>query len=212
MNLTAQREKIRALSTGPARRWYDIANGNATQATIRLYDEVSWLGISAEDFAADLATITAPTIEVQINSPGGNVFDGIAIYNALRAHPAHIITRVDGLAASIASVIAQAGDERIMMPAAQMMVHNAWTACVGNTKDMADMAKLLAQQDEVIVGIYADRSRKPHAHLRKLMDSETWFTAHQAVEEGLADEVHTAKGNTPTNRFDPALSLALLNI
>ncbi len=212
MNLSTQRDRIRAHLGATAGEWYDVRNASTDRAVIRIYDEISFLGITAEDFAADLAKITAPTVEVQINSPGGNVFDGIAIYNALRAHPARIITRVDGLAASIASVIVQAGDERIMAGASQMMIHQAWAVAVGNTDDLAEMAKLLARQDDILAGIYAQRSGKTTAHARKLMAGETWLTADEAVTERLADRVLNTSKSAPTDRFDPELSLMLLDL
>ena len=117
------------------------------------------------------------------------MFDGIAIYNALRSHPAHVTTRADGLAASIASVIFQAGDHRVMQPASQMMIHRAWGAAVGHAGDMASFAEVLEQQDSVIAGIYASHSDNDADHFHELMNAETWLTDARAVEEGLADEV-----------------------
>ena len=168
---------------------YSIQNAAGDEAVVRIYDEIWWLGVNAADLTADLDTITAPNIRVEINSPGGDVFDGIAIYNALRTHPANITTRVDGIAASIASVIAQAGDHRIMVASSQMMIHNAWGMTIGDHGDHEDMAALLEMQDEIIAGIYATASTKDVAHFRGLMDAETWMTAERAVAEGLADEV-----------------------
>lgn len=167
---------------------YTIAN-DADKAVIRIYDEIWWLGVNAEDLVNELDAVTAPEIEVQINSPGGGVFDGIAIYNALRNHPATVTTRVDALAASIASVVAQAGDKRVMQPSAQMMIHNAHGLVVGDNRDHQDMADLLKQQDGVIAGIYAARSGKDAAGFRDLMNAGTWLTAERAVAEGLADAV-----------------------
>jgi len=168
---------------------YLIRNADDEEAVVRIYDEIWWLGINAQDLVADLDAITAPKMRVEINSPGGDVFDGIAIYNALRSHPAQVTTRVDGIAASIASIIAQAGDVRIMQPAAQMMIHNAWGLTVGDTRDHADMVELLAQQDEILAGIYAGRSGRDVDHFRDLMNAETWLTGQRAVDEGLADVV-----------------------
>jgi ATP-dependent protease ClpP protease subunit len=168
---------------------YSIHNAGGDEAVVRIYDEIWWLGVNAQDFTAELDTITAPRMLVEINSPGGDVFDGIAIYNALRLHPAEVTTRVDGLAASIASVIAQAGDKRVMVASSQMMIHNAWGMTIGNRTDHEDMAALLDQQDEIIAGIYATASGKDADHFRGLMDAETWFTPEAAVAAGLADEV-----------------------
>lgn len=168
---------------------YSIRNAAGDEAVVRIYDEIWWLGVNAQDLVAELDAVTAPKMRVEINSPGGDVFDGIAIYNALRNHPAHVTTRIDGLAASIASVIAQAGDHRVMLGASQMMIHNAWGLAVGDTQDHADMAELLEQQDGVIAGIYAQRSGQSVDHFRALMSAETWLTTDAAVEHGLADEV-----------------------
>lgn len=168
---------------------YSIRNAAGDEAVIRIYDEIWFLGVNALDFANDLEGVTAPRIRVEINSPGGDVWDGIAIYNALRAHPAHVTTRVDGIAASIASVIAQAGDHRVMLGGSQMMIHNAWGFTVGDHGDHEDMASVLAHQDGIIAGIYSSRSGGDAEHFRTLMEAETWLTADAAVEAGLADEV-----------------------
>jgi len=168
---------------------YTIQNAAGDEAVVRIYDEIWWLGVNAMDLTAELDQITAPNIRVEINSPGGDVWDGIAIYNALRLHPANVTTRVDGMAASIASVIAQAGDRRIMVASSQMMIHNAWGMTVGDHGDHADMADILKVQDEVIAQAYASRSGKTAEHFRALMEAETWMTAQDAVDQGLADEV-----------------------
>jgi ATP-dependent protease ClpP protease subunit len=159
------------------------------ESVIRIYDEISYWGINALDVINALDQISSANIRVELNSPGGDVFDGIAIHNALRAHPAHITTRVDGLAASIASVIAQAGDTRTMLPSAQLMIHNAWGLVVGDHEDHSDMAALLEQQDAVIAGIYADRSGADIDEIRALMDAETWLTDQATVDLGLADNI-----------------------
>lgn len=187
----AFRDRIRSLvgNAGSARRWYDISNKDGDVAEIRIYDEISWWGISADDFASELDEITAPEILVMINSPGGDVFDGIAIYNALRAHPAKVTTRVDGIAASIASVIVQAGDHRIMLSGAQTMIHKAWGLAIGNSEDMRAYADLLDRQDDNIAAIYAARGSEDKAHYAALMADETWMNDEETVAAGLADEV-----------------------
>ena len=168
--------------------WYSIHNAAGPQATIRIYSEIGWFGVTAEDFARDLADITADHIEVQINSVGGDVFDGVAIFNALRSHTARVTTRVDGMAASIASVIVQAGDQRVMLTGSQMMIHEAWGLSIGSAQDMRDFAEILDKQSDLIAGIYAERTGKDVAHFRELMTGETWFTADEAVTAGLADQ------------------------
>lgn len=162
-------------------------DGTDGPAVIRLYGIIDdWFGISAEQVAAELAQITASEIEVQINSVGGSVFEGIGIFNALRAHPAKVTTRIDGMAASIASVIAQAGDHRIILTGAQMMIHEAWAFTIGGAEDHRKSAEVLDQQSSVIAGIYAERS-DTDGWLEK-MTAETWFDHDAAVEAGLADE------------------------
>lgn len=168
-----------------------LLNADGDVPVLRIYDEISWYGVTALDVIAELDKITEPAVRVELNSPGGDVFDGIAIHNALRAHQAVVTVRVDGIAASIASVIAQAGDVRIMQPAAQMMIHNAWGLVVGDHNDHSEMAELLAQQDQVIAGIYAARSGRPVDEFTALMEAETWLTDQAAVDAGLADQVAT---------------------
>jgi ATP-dependent protease ClpP protease subunit len=180
-----------------------VLNKDGPKATIRIYDEIGFFGITAEEVAAELEQINAAEIEVQIASLGGDVFDGIAIYNALRAHPARISTRVDSMAASIASVIAQAGDTRIMLTGSQMMIHEAWGIAIGSAADMRDLADILDKQTDVIAGIYAERTGGDVADFRSMMEGETWFTADEALEAGLADAVITpASQDPPADRTD----------
>lgn len=172
--------------------WYQIVNADTDTATVRIYDEISFWGVDADTFSNDINSITAPTIIVAINSPGGSVFEGIAIYNILRVHPARIVTRVDGLAASAASFIAQAGDERVMVSGSQMMIHDAWCVSVGNADDHRAAAEFCEKQSANIAQIYAERSALFDAdHYAGLMASETWMSAGEAVDAGLADRVLT---------------------
>jgi len=171
--------------------WYEIKNATGERATIRLYEEIGYWGVTAADFAAELEHVTATEIEVQINSPGGDVFDGIAIFNALRSHPARVTTRVDGIAASAASVIVQAGDHRVMVSAGQMMVHEAWGVAIGPADEIRAFADVLDQQNDVLAGIYALRSGRDRDELRAMMRAETWLTDQAAVDAGLADVVFT---------------------
>ena len=194
------RDRMRARMAPRAGGWFDIRNADGDTAVIRIYDEISWWGVTADDFARQLALVTASNIEVQINSPGGDVFDGLAIYNALRAHSAHVTTRVDGLAASAASVIVQAGEHRVMLGAAQMMIHEAWGVAVGPAREIREFADLLDTENEVIAGIYAQRSDGEVDKFLELMAAETWLTDQAAVDLGLADEVVQPGGpdNTTT--------------
>lgn len=169
--------------------WYRIHNLADDTAEIVIYDEISWWGVSAQQFLKELKDVTASNITLRLNSPGGDVFDGIAIYNLLRSHPATVTTYVDSLAASIASVIALAGDRVVMQPHSQFMVHDAWGVCFGNAADMTEMAVQLNRHSDNIAAVYAEKSGGTVAEWRERMTAETWFTADEAVAAGLADEV-----------------------
>jgi ATP-dependent protease ClpP protease subunit len=174
---------------GTKNTWYRIENATADTADIYVYDAVGgWGGLCAEDFVNDLKSVKARNINLRINSPGGGVFEGITIANALRAHPACVTTYVDGLAASIASVIALAGDRVVMMPQSQLMIHDASGMCAGNEADMRQMAELLDKQSDNIAAAYAARAGGSAADWRTTMKAETWFLADEAVAAGLADE------------------------
>lgn len=178
---------------------YTILNATGPVAEIRIYSEIGFYGVSASQFVEDLDTITAPEIVVAINSLGGEVFDGIAIYNALRLKDAHITTRVDSMAASIASVVAQAGDHRQMVKSSQMMIHEAWGLVIGTARDMRELADNLDRQTDNIAAIYAERSGRELDEVRPLLTDETWFTDAEAVEEGFADEVISPPRREKTN-------------
>ncbi len=172
--------------------WYRMANkADPVQAEVWLYDDIGWFGTTAGDFASALADVTAPGIKLHVASLGGDIFDGIAIFNSLRTHPARITVQVDSMAASIASVIAQAGDERTMMTGSQMMIHNAHGPAHVDAEGHRDYADILDKQSEIIAAIYAERAgdgrKKPH--FRAMMNAETWLSADEAVAEGLADSV-----------------------
>lgn len=188
--LPAHLERLRARPTAKAGDWYRIeAKAGSRSAVVSIYDEIGWAGTTAKDFAAELRALDADDITLRLNSPGGDAWDGIAIYNALRDHKASVHVVVDGLAASAASFIAQAGDRITMNRGAQMMIHDAAGLAIGNARDMRDMAEVLDRVSDSIAGIYAARSGRPIAEFRTAMARDTWYTAAEAVEAGLADEV-----------------------
>lgn len=157
-----------------------------------IYDEIGFFGVSATDVTASLADVTGD-LNVRVNSPGGDVFDGVAIYNALADHPGKVTVTVDGLAASAASFIAMAGDTIRMNRASQMMIHDASGLCIGNATDMTDMAALLDRVSATIAGIYADRTGVDTETWRTQMRAETWYSAEEAVTAGLADAMTPAR-------------------
>jgi ATP-dependent Clp protease protease subunit len=163
------------------------------EATIYLYEDIGdsfFGGVSAKQFADDLKALgNVSTINLRLNSPGGDVFDGTAIYRLLIDHPARVIAHVDGLAASIASVIAMAADEIRISEAGFLMIHNASGLVVGEAKDMRQMADTLDTVTNTISDVYVARTKNDPTAVQKWMDDETWFTAADAVENGFADTV-----------------------
>lgn len=171
----------------------DAEDTGPATAEVLIFDEVGGsFGIDASALVEDLAALSADTIRVRINSPGGSVFDAIAIYNALNHHDARIEVYVDALAASAASIIAMAGDEVVMMPGSQMMIHDASTVVDGQSGDVAKIALLLDRQSNNIADLYRQRAGGGVAQWRALMLAETWMFAEEAVEAKLADRVERA--------------------
>ncbi|MGQ3296019.1 MAG: head maturation protease, ClpP-related, partial [Shinella sp.] len=142
---------------------------------IDLYDEIGYWGTDARSFRSRLKDAKGD-ITLRINSPGGDVFDGIAIYNDLLAYDGKVRVEVVGLAASIASIIAMAGDEIVIADNAMFMVHNAWTIAVGNRHDFGDTAATLAKIDDALARTYAARTTSGIRAIKQMMDDETWMT------------------------------------
>ena len=135
----------------------------------------------------------AEQIDVHLNSPGGMAYDGLTIYNLLAQHKAHVTTHIDGLAASAASLVAMAGDEIAMAENAMMMIHNAGSIMIGQAKDMRAEAEVLEKLDRSLATTYAKRSGGDPETIASMMDETTWFTADEAVADGLADRIVDAK-------------------
>lgn len=144
-------------------------------------------GITAKGVAAQLRAIGDRPIEVQINSPGGDMFEGIAIYNVLREHPQPITIKIMGMAASAASIVAMAGDTIEIGAASFVMIHNCWVLAIGNRHDMAETAAWLEPFDAAMVDVYAARTGQDAKQIAKWMDAETYMSGSQAVERGFAD-------------------------
>lgn len=167
--------------------------------TITIFDVIGedmWTGggFTAKRMSAALRSIGNKPVTVQVNSPGGDLFEGIAIYNILRAHPAKVTVEVMGWAASAASVIAMAGDEIVMGLGTFMMVHNAWGAVIGNRHDFTEAAALFETFDGAIADIYEARTWAKRATIEKLMDAETFMGPTEALAHGFADRVDEALG------------------
>jgi len=184
----------------PDARWYNITTTPGSDvAEVAIYDEIGYWGLSADQFLAELREITASEIHLRLNSPGGEIFDGVAIHNVLRSHSARVTVFVDSLAASIASVIAMAGDKVIMQPHSQMMIHDGSGLCIGDAAEMRRMADDLDRQSDNIAAVYAERAGGTARQWRARMVAETWYTAQEAVEAGLADEVGSPPRRTDEN-------------
>jgi len=158
-----------------------------------------------------MAALDGRDITVHVNSPGGDVFEGLAIYHTLKSRKGKTCVQVDSLAASVASVIAMAGDEITIAPGGMMMIHDAWAICVGNEQDMNEMGSLLGKASAVLSGIYAAQGGGTPDHWRDLMRAETWYSASEAVEAGLVssvldystgEEEDPSEGDGSRNRFD----------
>ncbi len=167
-------------------------------ATLRLYDPIdSWggeWGVSAKEFAAALDALSPDVHEIRlhINSPGGEVFEGIAIMNLLRGHSARVVAVVDGIAASAASFLACSADEVVMGRNSQLMIHDAWGLCVGNARDMRALGDTLDKISDNIAAVYSQKTGQSVPTCREWMLAESWYTADEAVTAGLADRVDEA--------------------
>ncbi len=179
-------------------RWSEDAAGVRPAAldsgdnVITMFDIIGedwWTGggVTAKKVAAQLRAIGDRPVEVQINSGGGDMFEGLAIYNVLREHPQPITMKVMGMAASAASVIAMAGDTVEIGAASFLMIHNCWVIAAGNRNDMAEVAAFLAPFDQAMADVYAARSGQDAKDCAKWMDAETWLSGSLAIERGFAD-------------------------
>jgi ATP-dependent protease ClpP protease subunit len=171
-------------------KWDAQVRGAADDTTITMYDMIGsdgWTeGVTAKRIAGALRSIGSRDVTVSINSPGGDFFEGLAIYNLLREHPHKVTVKVVGLAASAASVIAMAGDEIQVAKSGFMMIHNAWSVVVGIRHDLRAAADVMEKFDASMAELYAAASGVTAAEAAALMDQETWLTGQQAVDQGFA--------------------------
>lgn len=168
----------------------DIVSANTDAGTITIYDQIGsdgWSdGVTSKGISAALRSIGERDVVVSINSPGGDFFEGIAIYNILREHKHKVTVKVVGLAASAASIIAMAGDEIQVAKTGFVMVHNAWVFAIGNRHDLREAATVLDEFDSTMAGLYSDATGISKKEAEKLMDDETWMSGERALELGFA--------------------------
>lgn len=178
--------------SGPVNQksWFRMQAKEDQTADIYIYDEIGGWGISARRFTEDLISLgNLSHINLHIHSPGGEVFDGIAIYNQLKNHSATITVYIDGLAASMASVIAMVGDTVIMPKNAMMMIHKPWGVSWGDANDMREYADLLDKLENVLIPAYVAKTGKTTEEITAMLEQETWLDGDECVEHGFADKV-----------------------
>lgn len=191
--------------------WYHLKADADKPPVLSIFDDIGAYGVSAKNFLNDLRAVASDTVDVEINSPGGDVFAGLAIYNGLRASGKTINVKVLGLAASAASLIAMAGDSIEMPENSFMMVHNPWGFAMGGADEMRSTADVLDKIGASLVATYAKRTGKSDEEITALLAAETWMTAQEAVDAGFATTVTPAlavRASYSEERLPEAVRLA----
>lgn len=171
----------------PAQKWFEIQAKDDGVAEVCIYDEIGGWGITASAFISALKATKAKKVNVRMNTPGGSVFDGLAIYNYLKGLDCTI--QIDGIAASIGSVIAMAGKKVCCAANGFLMIHNPSAGCAGTSEDMRETADVLDKLAASLAATYAAKTGKTVEECAKWMDEETWFSAQEAQDAGLVDEI-----------------------
>ncbi len=186
------------------KNWFEIKNNQNGVVDISLHDEIGIWGVSAADFIQELKQHqSAKSINLSIHSPGGNVLDGLAMYNALKAHPAKIHGKVEGIAASAASFILMASDTISMPEDSFLMIHNAHGGAMGEADDLREAADVMDKLQDSIVNIYEKRTGLSESEVRAMMKAETWLNAAEALDSGFIDTI--------TDRLDIAAKINTFN-
>lgn len=177
---------------------------SAEKKTMLIYDEIGtyYDEISAKQIERELQGLDNVPLEIHINSGGGDVFEGFTIFNLLNSYKGHKTVVIDGLCASIASVIAMAGDEIKMNTASMMMIHNASGACYGTSKEMTELAEVLSKINEIIKDVYLKRVNADRDVLTQLMDDEKFLTAQECLDMNFCDEIIDAKQEDVTASYE----------
>lgn len=172
--------------------WYNLKADAGKTPVLSIFDDIGAYGVSAKNFLNDLRSVTGAEVAVEINSPGGDFFAGLAIYNGLRASGKKITVKVLGLAASAASLVAMAGDTIEMAENSFFMVHKTLADLYANADNMRETAEVLDKFDAGLVSIYAKRTGKSAEEITALLETETWMSAQEAVDAGFATSVTPA--------------------
>jgi ATP-dependent Clp endopeptidase proteolytic subunit ClpP len=174
-------------------KWYSIENkADGSPVEISIYDEIGDYGTSAKNFIEEVKNVSERDITLRINSVGGSVFDGLAIYNTLRSHRGYVNIKIEGLAASISTVIAMAGDNIEMSENGFFMIHNPFGQSAGEATDMRKTADLLDKIKSEIIEIYQKKTDLTYDELSNMMDNETWLSSQEAVEFGFVNNITEA--------------------
>lgn len=191
------------------RKWWEIKAQGDDETEVWIYAEIGedyWgdgSAVGARKFAEELAKVKTPRIVVRLNSPGGDVFEGQAIYSVLKNHPASVTTSIDGLAASVASVIALAGDHVVMGENALYMIHEPYGWVAGGADDLRKYAELLEKTGETMAGVYQAKTGMSARDIAAAMAEETWYTAEEALAAGFVDEISPNIRAVAMVDFDP---------
>jgi len=171
------------------KEWYKITNKASDIADVYLFNDIGTFGITAQSFIDEIKEYENKELNIHINSLGGEVFEGMAIYSIIQRRKAKTTVYIEGIAASIASVIALAADEVIMSENSLLMIHNAWGGTQGDAKDMRKQADVLDKITNEIAEVYVKKTRMPYSQIEEMMNEETWLTAEEAVALGFVDSI-----------------------
>jgi ATP-dependent Clp endopeptidase proteolytic subunit ClpP len=172
--------------------WYNIQNKAGETADVYIFEEIGMYGVTAQDFISEIKDLKDKPINLRINSLGGDVFNGMAIYNVIKKRESKTTVYIEGIAASIATIIALGADEVIMSENSLFMIHNAWGGTMGNSKDMRKSADTLDKISNELTEIYVKKTGLAYNRVTEMMDEETWLSAEEAYELGFVDTVSDA--------------------
>ena len=174
-------------------RWYDFKNETSRGIVdVYIFDEIGNFGVSAQSFIEEIKSHKGSPMNIHVNCVGGDVFEGMAIYNVIKKRSAKTTVYIEGIAASMGSVIALAADRVIMAENSLFMIHNAWGGATGEARDMMKTAKLLEKISGEIADIYTKKTGMPYDKVKDMMDEETWLSAEEAYDLGFVDSISDA--------------------
>ena len=170
-------------------KWYNIQNKAGNSADIYIFDEIGTYGVTAQDFISEIKGLKDMPINLRINSLGGDVFDGMAMYNVIKRREAKTTVYIEGIAASIATIIALGADEVVMAENSLFMIHNAWGGAMGEAKDMRKTAETLEKITSELTDIYVKKTGLSYDAVAQMMDEETWLNAEEAYKLRFIDTI-----------------------